>query len=552
MDEGLWCFRQYLWTQVTDDASPTEAVKQYREYENSYRKHHATVYFNAHKTDGIIREQYDPSLLTRMFDLQLSTARYAAEELTAEVQAGTYKELSLTAVGDTGEMHDSSPAGHDQLSCKREIAGHGLAPHFPFDPDVCTLSFDEFPSSFTVWNFHEVFQQCKGFASVWLTPSKFGVAERVGYVRFQSSDDLEAALTKLSGLSICDAKYVLQPKRVRPHSGHSADVVPSIASEPEQVEKDLALALELISSWDAAKEIPHNCQESIRNSLASIEGSVAKLDLSILYLRRVHNICFYSGTVCSNERELAECCGVTRLRLPARAKQDAQQTEAYPKVVTRVSCPVANGSCEIGITDTAGLHAGMPLTISDGTNSNNVQETTIVSVTSNGFLGKVTIADPLDFNLFLAVLPAATLTATAPEAKWAKEHEARIRQLVQKGREFKRPEVCCSLDEEPLRSRWAKKCEEYTLKVEEAKFRCKICQKLFRGPEFVHKHLRKFHPEPQKKFMDDFNEERMREAFLADGDVVKSIPLPTFKVPPAAAARTIPTPVRQPRGNWDR
>jgi len=97
------------------------------------------------------------------------------------------------------------------------------------------------------------------------------------------------------------------------------------------------------------------------------------------------------------------------------------------RVVTKLSGPVAKNSYQIGITDTTGFHAGMPLTISDGqfstnvqdTTTESVQETTIVSITSNGEFvksGIVTLADPLAFNLFLAVLPLATLTATAPQA----------------------------------------------------------------------------------------------------------------------------------------
>merc|ERR1719464_1697838 len=32
-------------------------------------------------------------------------------------------------------------------------------------------------------------------------------------------------------------------------------------------------------------------------------------------------------------------------------------------------------------------------------------------------------------------------------------------------------------------------CAKHTQAVADAKFRCRVCRKLFRGPEFVHKHI---------------------------------------------------------------
>ena len=39
-----------------------------------------------------------------------------------------------------------------------------------------------------------------------------------------------------------------------------------------------------------------------------------------------------------------------------------------------------------------------------------------------------------------------------------------------------------------------KDCEKMILKIDNAKYRCKLCVKLFRGPEFVSKHIRLKHP----------------------------------------------------------
>lgn len=460
MDEALLCFRQYMWHHVAEITPIDEAVQKYRTYESSYRKHHAAIYFdNESKSGAIFKELYDPAVLTRKFDMQLINSQFAAQEFIAEVHTGMYKELLLTSANPT-------PGAGAMVVQKCEVAGHGTKPHFPFDPDVCTLTFDGVPSSLSVWDFHDVMCQLSGFVAVWLAPAKVATQDRVGHVRFKSSDSLALALAKLQGMMIRGSAYVLQPKKVSPRSCHQVDVVPHIMSEPEQIKKDLEHASALLCMWNEATGIP---MEPIDSALASIQGDTAKLDLLILYLRRVHHICYYSGLACSNERDLAEQRGVTRLRAPAHLKPSGVRPED---------------------------------------------------------------------NL---------------EAKWASEHDARIQQLLKEGCPLKRPDYRCSIDQEPLRSRWIKQCQEDTIEVEQAKFRCKRCSKLFRAPEFVHKHLLRAHTELQQELKDAINEERTREAFLADVDAVRSVPLPTFAgaSSTAAAMRTIATPARKRRTGWD-
>lgn len=48
----------------------------------------------------------------------------------------------------------------------------------------------------------------------------------------------------------------------------------------------------------------------------------ARLDTLLVYLRKVHGYCFYSGIKCENERELAPKCSPMHLRQPPSVNRD--------------------------------------------------------------------------------------------------------------------------------------------------------------------------------------------------------------------------------------
>ena len=59
----------------------------------------------------------------------------------------------------------------------------------------------------------------------------------------------------------------------------------------------------------------HGISTEITSSLLEFDGSTElKLDLQVIYLRRVHNFCFYAGKWCKDEWTLRDRCGVATVR----------------------------------------------------------------------------------------------------------------------------------------------------------------------------------------------------------------------------------------------
>lgn len=462
MDEPLWCFRRFMREMVGDEVKASEAAAQYKDYEWQLRRHHAALFYAQHKADGAWRDRYDPVFRHRAFEVRAASARQAAATLLQALQQGLYGSLTFAA---TAAPHPRVPAapgasdldqfGFEHLpSC--EVAAHGEPPHYPFDPDVCTLELEAVPNSLSRWDLHDIMQAWPGFVGIWLAPLQPGVAGRAGHARFESAADLAAAVELLSGMDV--KGFAVQSKKIVPRSNHQAAVVPASMGTAEQMEQDLEAAQQFVERLDKALGIVGSEGGASLQELAAKAGSAeAKLDLHILYLRRVHHFCFYTGLLCENERDLVDRCGMVCLRAPP------------------------------GEAGEAGAEA---------------QEA---------------------------------------DAKWRAQHNERIQRLLAaSGWMPQQPNINFSMDQGPLRARWAEQRRASTIDVDVGKYRCARCNKLFKGPEFVEKHLLRVHPEVLAGAQAAAVEDCALGTFLDDSDMVKHAPLPEADA--EQPRRRLPTP----------
>ncbi|CAJ1351597.1 unnamed protein product [Effrenium voratum] len=80
------------------------------------------------------------------------------------------------------------------------------------------------------------------------------------------------------------------------------------------------------------------------------------------------------------------------------------------------------------------------------------------------------------------------------EKRRAEQELARLRRLLaEEEARVRRLEAGSAPQSAAEEQRFAEFCAQRTQAVEDSKFRCLLCRKLFRGPEFVHKHLRERH-----------------------------------------------------------
>jgi len=352
---------------------------------------------------GLLFDLYHPISLLRRFDLRSRLAQRNAEVFLQDVREGRYGGLCLRAP-------PTNPGNRQRGVCT--TAGHLLAPHFAYDPDVDSVQISCVPASMSVWEFCDTLTQCRGLVALsWPWPRP-GEATRKLRAHYSTGSLARGALNALGTMEVARAALIVPQPEI------SALVIPPEMSHPERLSKDGALASRVVRVLDGLVGVRTEFTEQL---LSQEQSPEEKLDLLVLYLRRVHHFCFYAAAWCDDEWNLRKRCGSAVLR------------------------------------DTS---------------------------------------------------------TDAPEGEWAAAHEARLLSfLANPG--GKRPTVP-SRDEEPIAGRVAKVQEEQTKQVTEGKFRCLQCGKHFKGPDYVHKHLRKVHTDVLEAVRQKVLEEAAREACLAD------------------------------------
>ena len=77
----------------------------------------------------------------------------------------------------------------------------------------------------------------------------------------------------------------------------------------DHIERDIDLCTRLIKEvfeYDKGIEFP---EQKITTEFQTSESKEAHLDTLLLYLRKIHGFCFYSGIKCEDERVLTAKCG---------------------------------------------------------------------------------------------------------------------------------------------------------------------------------------------------------------------------------------------------
>lgn len=167
----------------------------------------------------------------------------------------------------------------------------------------------------------------------------------------------------------------------------------------------------------------HGIPGEIASYILGVEGPTEfKVDLRVLYLRRVHHFCFYAGKWCKDEWTLRDSCGAAVVREPF------QQAEGQGDA-------------------------------------------------------------------------------------WVSAHEKRIQDFLATIC-LDRPDA--SLDEAKILNRFQELCNEKTVTLSEKKFQCQECGKLFKGPDYVCKHVLRVHPKTMEEAREESHLSAARSAFLSD------------------------------------
>eukprot|EP00826_Nyctotherus_ovalis_P026192 TRINITY_DN2045_c0_g4_i2.p2 TRINITY_DN2045_c0_g4~~TRINITY_DN2045_c0_g4_i2.p2 ORF type:complete len:260 (+),score=64.33 TRINITY_DN2045_c0_g4_i2:646-1425(+) len=181
-------------------------------------------------------------------------------------------------------------------------------PYYGFDPNSVTLYLKAIPVKISRWEVLDTVKHTPGFVSLSLSePLKSQEFVRYAWVSYDSEDNCAKGKLLLE-----DAK--INSFRLAPIKSQSikkpARITPPLAEGREKV--DLELSRKLIALLDEEKEIAENELWKVENE------PLKQLDLQILYLRKVHGLCYYSAEEYDDERILSARCGPIYLRSSAR------------------------------------------------------------------------------------------------------------------------------------------------------------------------------------------------------------------------------------------
>ena len=408
MDCQPLTFREYI-MQHGEGLEPLEALAAFQRFlDEAAQKELAFL-----KGTGLLFDMYNPVAQLRAYDSRLRCSQLNAQQFEQDMQHGCYKALSLRA--------SSNRAG---AACS--VAGHMQAPEFAFDPDVGSMLISGLPPAASAWDVFDAIQECSGFvAATWALPSSKKGINRTFKARFGSAKQATSAsmfVSKQSDMLLCAKGLTSGAPRVStltPSPELSASVLPPEMASKERLEKDLVLSAKVIHHLDDLLRIPEGVTSSVLNSEGSTEQ---KLDLQVIYLRRVHHFCFYAGEWFQDEWSLRDSCGVVAVRDHSHA--------------------------------------------------------------------------------------------TFAETSWATSHEKRINDFLATA-SLARPQLVKSSDAE-VTERFSSACEEQILQVSADKFRCKVCNKCFKGPAFVRKHILRVHLEMAERVRAELHDEMAEKAFLSD------------------------------------
>eukprot|EP01053_Blabericola_migrator_P000226 Blabericola_migrator_1__225@NODE_1059_length_5568_cov_147_504272_g725_i1_p2_GENE_NODE_1059_length_5568_cov_147_504272_g725_i1NODE_1059_length_5568_cov_147_504272_g725_i1_p2_ORF_typecomplete_len648_score127_00ARS2/PF04959_13/7e18DUF3546/PF12066_8/1_1e07cSKI_SMAD_bind/PF08782_10/2_6e03cSKI_SMAD_bind/PF08782_10/0_21DUF629/PF04780_12/7_5e03DUF629/PF04780_12/0_17GSH_synthase/PF03199_15/0_41GSH_synthase/PF03199_15/7_8e03DUF4764/PF15961_5/0_27zfBED/PF02892_15/0_6DUF4187/PF13821_6/0_59_NODE_1059_length_ len=521
--ERFHSFKEFMLLQK-DTLEAERAVHLYDQYRHDFKVHTARTLFSQYQNVGFVRQRFDPALVRSLVLEKIQTAQVAAPKFVIDFNAHMFDSIDLSVPVLDPKML-SHIVNKDSVPNHRVIGTWSApeastvdvteSPFFGFNPnkDGRTLIVRKLPGTLTREELHDVLKDIPGLVCLTLMPSCLSLENQrallaqsrkdlkdcseaeiaalehaaadcyikskpfmmpllTAWLEFDTSENCAAAELALEKRPVKDI-CVLSPLRVRPT--REAPVRVCSICPQSRIAKDLETVVALILALDKDFQVwkgdwppAGKAEESMgdtKDDKAEEKGEKAemveditdldphtgaethpllqrltpysdlkKLDICLLYLRRVHYMDYYSAKSCWTERELFETCGAVTVRL-----------------------------------------------------SSDTSDVVVIEDPAVEFIVQQQDLDQFDKKIksLLAI-------------NWA---------------HWRLPVD----DFHPLfGDLWGRFCEEKTVLVDSEKFRCGICRKLFKGAEFVHKHLKNKHVTELEPVKNGVTSMMMKQAFEAD------------------------------------
>ncbi|KAL8275076.1 hypothetical protein Esti_000955 [Eimeria stiedai] len=455
----------------TPDGTSQDVLNEgYKEYLAKYRSHHEERFFEQNHHLGFMHETYNPNMLREQFLRCRQRAQQEATHFLQRWESGGFKNLRLEApVGLLAHNGDVSPLLLEDWPRQVRVSlQQQQQESLPFGVVSIPTDFLLLPNACCL--------EKRGALYVAMTSPSGLSGPRLAHIFFPTQQAADEALQQAPDfplLHFClegggSDKETLREFRLKlqrpPEVGSSLRVAitPPVAATAARLKLDAEKAWELIRTLDGQLDVcATDANHPLEDILEGIDDPCLRLDLMVTYLRHVHCVCYYSGKVYDDPQQL---------HLNALAGHLRPTIPAHLRHFLEQQQQQDHG-------------------LGNGSSSSSSG----VSQQQQQWL------EQLDQRLDALLHMAASMQQNLPPP--LDENESPI-----------------------IQSKWTAFCEEHTSKDSEGRFRCTLCQKLFKAPSFVHLHHRKKHERELARIINRYVPHLMKSAYLNDPNKHISIP----------------------------
>ncbi|KAL4460616.1 hypothetical protein ABPG72_002903 [Tetrahymena utriculariae] len=320
LDGPLVNFRQFMELQ-TDRVDTHKAETHYQYYKKHWEKRQNEIFVKEHMEEAWFKEKYDPIISEEIQKDRLSECKKTAEKFFEDYKNNVFNSICLEITEnkiqeiksvenneeDQEENDKQTGVAHQKIYLSENF-DVTQSPYFGFDPVVRTLFIKTIPKELGRQDIYEIIQKIPGFQSLSLSePVPNQQFQRYGWITFETEEQCNYAAERFKSDCLVINKYEFNI--VKNNQKRMIKVAQKVDLKKSQT--DFEQIIKLIAKFDQSKNITGNPLVE----LSPENFSFKNLDICLLYLRRIHSYCYYSGVHCNDERMLTSKCGSTHLRL---------------------------------------------------------------------------------------------------------------------------------------------------------------------------------------------------------------------------------------------
>ncbi|KXS11157.1 hypothetical protein M427DRAFT_443652 [Gonapodya prolifera JEL478] len=478
------------WYREKDPNASDEALRrEYDQYKEKFNRQQFEAFFEKHKSSAWFREKYHP---VDSLPLRLSVARLKSSLLTtflSDLSSGAFDDASFddplpeSLAATWPDQGDRQDARDETL---RKIMRRAWeSPEDPADRDR-KVFVKSVPAGMSREKFNEFCSQAENFSAAHLSePNPRQQMMRLAWLTFVKGTDVNRAIEALNNRTFEGHEFKVAPHEMQPVRFRSA---PEAANRPARLRRDLELVRKLAETLEReARDVVAAATGAGVGGLGAGAGADAK------------GVAGGEGSAeaaagAGDGGEAAVKMDVdVDIEFSFGDKIEERAREIVGKDDDKAKGDVAltKKTLDLYITYLRRVHLYDYYTASETS-----------SVEDFSRKNSPTFRCRLPPGSELSIAPT---TKHTPEDRWCDRLDDKIESRIKKtdvGQTF-------HLGGKDLEVEADRAVVAETVRESESKYRCKKCQKLFKGDEFVHKHIRNKHPEvvdDAKKAAEYFNQ----------------------------------------------